>query len=186
MNTRVQVEHPVTEMVTGVDIVRTQIMVAAGEKLPFTQRQIALKGHAIECRINAEDPDNNFLPSPGLITFMHEPSGPRVRFDSGVTTGLTIEPWYYSLIAKVIVHGRTRGDAIKIMERALSEFRIEGVKTTIALHQKILEDSYFRTGNIDTQFIKRRITYYENEPKKIKLKDKLDLAASINASMYYA
>ena len=165
---------------------RRQIQIADGEPLGLMQKNIKIRGHAIECRINAEDPDNNFLPSPGLITFMHEPSGPRVRFDSGVTTGLTIEPWYDSLIAKVIVHGRTRGDAIKIMERALSEFRIEGVKTTIALHQKILEDSYFRTGNIDTQFIKRRITHYENEPKKLKLKDKLDLAASINASMYYA
>ena len=150
------------------------------------QKNIKIRGHAIECRINVEDPDNNFLPPSGLITFMHEPSDPRVCFDSGVTTGLTIEPWYDSLIAKVIVHGRTRGDAIKIMGRALSEFRIEGVKTTITLHQKILEDIYFRTGNIDTQFIKRPITYYENEPKKFKLKDKLDLAASINASMYYA
>ena len=186
INPRVQVEHAITEAVTGVDIVRRQIQIADGEPLGLMQKNIKIRGHAIECRINAEDPDNNFLPSPGLITFMHEPSGPRVRFDSGVTTGLTIEPWYDSLIAKVIVHGRTRGDAIKIMERALSEFRIEGVKTTIALHQKILEDSYFRTGNIDTQFIKRRITYYENEPKKLKLKDKLDLAASINASMYYA
>ena len=186
INPRVQVEHAITEAVTGVDIVRRQIQIADGEPLGLMQKNIKIRGHAIECRINAEDPDNNFLPSPGLITFMHEPSGPRVRFDSGVTTGLTIEPWYDSLIAKVIVHGRTRGDAIKIMERALSEFRIEGVKTTIALHQKILEDSYFRTGNIDTQFIKRRITHYENEPKKLKLKDKLDLAASINASMYYA
>ena len=186
MNTRVQVEHPVTELITGVDIVQEQLRIASGLPLQYKQKDIQIEGHAFECRINAEDPDNNFLPSPGLITFTHEPSGPRVRFDSGVTTGLTIEPWYDSLIAKVIVHGRTRGDAIKIMERALSEFRIEGVKTTIALHQKILEDSYFRTGNIDTQFIKRRITYYENEPKKLKLKDKLDLAASINASMYYA
>ena len=101
------------------------------------------------------------MPSPGQITFLHEPSGPRVRFDSGVTAGLSIEPYYDSMIAKLIVHGRTRGDAIKIMQRALKEFRIDGVKTTISLHQKILSDSYFRTGNIDTQFIKKRIATYE-------------------------
>ena len=161
INPRIQVEHGVTEEVTGIDLVRTQIRIAAGEPLDITQADIHFEGHAIECRINAEDPDNNFMPSPGQITFLHEPSGPRVRFDSGVTAGLSIEPYYDSMIAKLIVHGRTRGDAIKIMQRALKEFRIDGVKTTISLHQKILSDSYFRTGNIDTQFIKKRIATYE-------------------------
>lgn len=161
INPRIQVEHGITEAVTGIDLVRTQIRIAAGEALEFTQKDVTFTGHAIECRINAEDPDNNFLPSPGDITFLHEPSGPRVRFDSGVTAGLAIEPYYDSMIAKIIVHGRTRGDAIKIMERALKEFRIDGVKTTVSLHKKILKDTYFRTGNIDTQFIKNRIAVYE-------------------------
>ena len=161
INPRIQVEHGITEAVTGIDLVRTQIRIAAGEALEFTQKDVHFTGHAIECRINAEDPDNNFLPSPGDITFLHEPSGPRVRFDSGVTAGLAIEPYYDSMIAKIIVHGRTRGDAIKIMERALKEFRIDGVKTTVSLHKKILKDTYFRTGNIDTQFIKNRIAVYE-------------------------
>lgn len=186
INPRIQVEHGITEAVTGVDLVRTQIRIAAGEPLTFTQDDVKFTGHAIECRINAEDPDNNFLPSPGQITYLHEPSGPRVRFDSGIAAGLSIEPYYDSLISKVIVHGRTRGDAIKIMQRALNEFKVDGVKTTISLHQRILEDNYFRTGNIDTQFIKNRMHAYETAPKKLNLKNKMDLAASINASMYYA
>ena len=161
INPRVQVEHGVTEEVTGIDLVRTQIRIAAGEPLDFTQKDVHFTGHAIECRINAEDPENNFMPSPGDITFLHEPSGPRVRFDSGVTAGLAIQPYYDSMIAKLIVHGRNRGDAIKIMRRALNEFRIEGVKTTIALHQHILEDPMFCTGNLDTQFIKKRLSSYE-------------------------
>ena len=186
INPRVQVEHGVTESVTGIDLVRTQIRIAAGEPLEISQEDVHFNGHAIECRINAEDPNNNFLPSAGKIEYMHEPSGPRVRFESGVTAGLSIEPYYDSLIAKVIVHGRTRGDAIKIMQRALNEFKIEGIKTTIPLHQHILEDTFFRTGNIDTQFVKKRLSSYEQSPAKLSLKSKMDLAASINASMYYA
>lgn len=186
INPRIQVEHGITEAVTGVDLVRTQIRIAAGEPLDFVQRDVHFSGHAIECRINAEDPDNNFMPSPGQINFMHEPSGPRVRFDSGVTAGLAIEPYYDSMIAKIIVHGRTRGDAIKIMQRALNEFRIDGVKTTVSLHKKILKDIYFRTGNIDTQFIKNRIRSYEQEKKNLKDMSKEELANSISASMYYA
>ena len=186
INPRIQVEHGITEAVTGLDLVRLQIRIAAGEPLELSQKEVEFTGHAIECRINAEDPDNNFLPSPGMITFMHEPSGPRVRFDSGVNAGLAIEPYYDSLIAKVIVRGRSRGDAIKIMQRALNEFRIEGIKTTISLHQRILDDDYFRTGNIDTQFVKKRLSAYEKQPPKMSLKNKMDLAASINASMYYA
>lgn len=188
INPRIQVEHAITEAVTGIDLVRAQIHIAAGEPLSMSQNDVKIIGHAIECRINAEDPDNNFLPAPGKVDFFHEPGGPRVRVDSGITAGLSIEPYYDSMIAKVVVHGRTRGDAIKIMQRALNEFKIEGegIKTTISLHKRILEDNFFCTGNIDTQFIKKRLPAYEQTPPKRKLKDKMDLAASINSSMYYA
>ena len=186
INPRIQVEHGITEAVTGIDLVRTQIRIAAGEALEITQKDVNFTGHAIECRINAEDPENNFMPCPGQITFLHEPSGPRVRFDSGVTAGLSIEPYYDSMIAKIIVHGRTRGDAIKIMERALKEFRIDGVKTTVSLHKKILKDTYFRTGNIDTQFIKKRMDAYEAAPKDTKDMNEEELANTISESMYFA
>lgn len=186
INPRIQVEHGITEAVTGIDLVRTQIRIAAGEALEITQEDVNFTGHAIECRINAEDPENNFMPCPGQITFLHEPSGPRVRFDSGVTAGLSIEPYYDSMIAKIIVHGRTRGDAIKIMERALKEFRIDGVKTTVSLHKKILKDTYFRTGNIDTQFIKKRMDAYESAPKDTKDMNEEELANTISESMYFA
>ena len=185
INPRVQVEHGITEAVTGIDLVKTQIRIAANEPLEFTQKDIKIKGHAIECRINAEDPDNHFLPAPGKINFMHEPSGPRVRFDSGVTAGLSIEPYYDSLIAKVIVHGKTRGEAILIMQRALNEFIIEGddIKTTIPLHKRILDDSYFRTGNIDTQFIKKRLPVYETVKKKLTLKEKMNLTKTLGENL---
>ncbi|WP_196593685.1 acetyl-CoA carboxylase biotin carboxylase subunit [Pectinatus sottacetonis] len=160
INPRVQVEHAITEAVTGIDLVRTQIRIAAGEPLDIKQSDIKNTGHAIECRINAEDPENNFLPSPGKVNFFIEPGGPRVRVDSGVCAGLSISPYYDSMIAKIIVHGRTRGDAIKIMQRALDEFTIDGIKTTIPLHKKILRDPYFRTGNIDTRFIKDHFSKY--------------------------
>ena len=186
INPRIQVEHGITEAVTGIDLVRTQIRIAAGEALEIMQEDVKFTGHAIECRINAEDPENNFMPCPGQISFLHEPSGPRVRFDSGVTAGLSIEPYYDSMIAKIIVHGRTRGDAIKIMERALKEFRIDGVKTTVSLHKNILKDTYFRTGNIDTQFIKKRIDVYEAAPKDTKDMSEEELANTISESMYLA
>ncbi len=186
INPRIQVEHGITEAVTGIDLVRTQIRIAAGEALEINQSDVKFAGHAIECRINAEDPENNFMPCPGQISFLHEPSGPRVRFDSGVTAGLSIEPYYDSMIAKIIVHGRTRGDAIKIMERALKEFRIDGVKTTVSLHKNILKDTYFRTGNIDTQFIKKRIDVYEAAPKDTKDMNEEELANTISESMYLA
>lgn len=188
INPRIQVEHGITEAVTGIDLVRTQIKIAAGEPLEIQQKDVTFRGHAIECRINAEDPDRNFLPSPGRITKWHEPSGPRVRFDSGFAADLSIEPYYDSLIAKVITMGRTRGDAIKIMSRALQEFQVEGVKTTIPLHQRILEDDYFRTGNIDTQFVKKRLQVYETTPTKHSLKELQAFAnkvnTDINASVY--
>jgi acetyl-CoA carboxylase biotin carboxylase subunit len=186
INPRIQVEHGVTEAVTGIDLVRMQIRIAAGEPLRILQKDVKFSGHAIECRINAEDPEANFMPSPGKISFLHEPSGPRVRFDSGVTAGLSIEPYYDSMIAKIIVHGRNRGDAIKIMQRALNEFQIDGVKTTVGLHQRILDDPTFRTGDIDTQFIKKRLGHYETEPKRLGLKDTNHLVQALNASLYYA
>ncbi len=138
-----------------------------------------------DTRSSVEDPDNHFIPAPGKITFMHEPSGPRVRFDSGVTSGLSIEPYYDSLIAKVVVHGRNRGEAIQIMQRALNEFIIEGdgIKTTIPLHQKILSDNYFRTGNIDTQFIKKRLPVYETLKKKLTLKEKMQLTQMLGENL---
>lgn len=158
INPRIQVEHAVTEMVTGIDLVRRQIRIAAGEPLNKKQEDIQYIGHAIECRINAEDPDLNFMPSPGQIDFYHEPGGPRVRVDSGVCSGMSVHPYYDSMIAKVIAHGRTRGDAIRIMRRALAEFRVTGVKTNISFQQEVLINPHFCSGNIDTQFIYKRMT----------------------------
>ena len=170
INPRIQVEHGVTEAITGMDLVRRQIRIAAGEPLNKRQDDITFFGHAIECRINAEDPENRFIPSPGLLEFYHEPAGPRIRVDSGVCAGLTIEPYYDSLIAKVVAYGRSRGDAIKIMRRALNEFRVGGIKTTIPLHKEILADSHFCTGNIDTQFLNKRMPLYEANKNKIQKK----------------
>lgn len=154
MNTRVQVEHPITEMITGVDIVKEQILSAAGHKLRYSQRDIVLKGHAIECRINAEDPET-FLPSPGKITYYHVPGGLGVRVDSAVYDQYEIQRYYDSLIGKVIVHAETREEAIRRMSRAIDEYIIEGIKTTIPFFKKILRDSDFIAGDVDTSFLDR-------------------------------
>ncbi|MBP7453789.1 MAG: acetyl-CoA carboxylase biotin carboxylase subunit [Ottowia sp.] len=154
MNTRVQVEHPVTELVTGIDIVRTQIMVAAGEKLPFTQRQIQMKGHAIECRINAEDPFN-FMPSPGRITTWHAPGGPGVRVDSHVYANYFVPPNYDSMIGKIIVYGDTREQAIARMQTALSETVIEGIKSNVPLHRELMLDARFMEGGTNIHYLER-------------------------------
>jgi acetyl-CoA carboxylase biotin carboxylase subunit len=154
MNTRIQVEHPVTEMVTGIDLVKEQIRIAAGLPLSFTQNDIKIKGHSIECRINAECPDK-FTPSPGTITAFNPPGGPGVRVDTSAYTQYVIPPYYDSMIAKLIVHADTRDDAIRRMQRALDEFIVEGVKTTIPLHMKILADPDFQQGNISTKFMER-------------------------------
>ena len=146
MNTRIQVEHPITEVVAGVDIVRAQIQVALGERLQFSQDEIRLQGHAIECRINAEDPSNGFLPSPGVITAYREPSGPGVRVDSGVALGSEVSPLYDPMIAKLVVRGADREDAIGRMLRALEEFEIGGVKTLIGFHKALLSHPCFRAG----------------------------------------
>jgi len=152
MNTRVQVEHPVTEWITGVDIVRTQIMVAAGEKLPFTQRQIMLHGHAIECRVNAEDP-YKFTPSPGRITMWHAPGGPGVRVDSHAYSNYYVPPNYDSMIGKIIVHGDTREQALARMRTALSETVVEGINTNIALHRELMVDANFVVGGTNIHYL---------------------------------
>ncbi|NEP14259.1 MAG: acetyl-CoA carboxylase biotin carboxylase subunit [Symploca sp. SIO1A3] len=153
MNTRIQVEHPVTEMITGLDLIAEQIRIAQGEKLQLTQDQVILKGHAIECRINAEDPDHNFRPQPGKISGYLPPGGPGVRMDSHVYTDYEIPPYYDSLIGKLIVWGPNRDAAIKRMKRALRECAITGVTTTIGFHQKILETPAFLEGEVYTNFV---------------------------------
>lgn len=153
MNTRIQVEHPVTEYVTGIDLIKEQIMAAAGMPLSISQDDIEINGWSIECRINAEDPERNFMPSPGRISFYLPPGGFGVRIDSAVYQGYEISPFYDSMIAKVIVHGKTREEAIARMHRALSEFRIEGVKTTIPFHLRLLENRYFISGDFNTKFL---------------------------------
>jgi acetyl-CoA carboxylase biotin carboxylase subunit len=152
MNTRVQVEHPVTEAVTGIDIVREQILIASGDRLRYRQDEIQFRGHAIECRINAEDPVTH-KPSPGKITSWHAPGGPGVRIDTAAYAEYVIPPYYDSLIAKLIVHGSTRDEAISRMDRALDMFIIEGVKSTIPLHRQILRHSRFLKGDIHTNFL---------------------------------
>ncbi len=155
MNTRIQVEHPVTEMITGIDLVKEQLKIAAGERLSFDQDDIKINGNAIECRINAEDPDNGFMPSPGKISLFHAPGGPGVRVDSHAYQGYQITPHYDSMIAKVIAHGKNRGEAVQIMQRALSEFTIEPIKTTIEFHKRIISDPDFLRGNVTTEFVSK-------------------------------
>ena len=155
MNTRIQVEHPVTEWVTGIDLVKMQILIAVGEKLSHTQEEINFKGHAIEVRVNAEDPDNGFIPNPGKIEFLHFPGGPGVRIDTHIYQGYTIPPYYDSLIGKLIVHDEDRSSAIKRLYRALEETIIKGVKTTVPFYLKLLENEDFQKGNIDTHFLER-------------------------------
>jgi acetyl-CoA carboxylase, biotin carboxylase subunit len=157
MNTRIQVEHPVTEMVTGLDLVKEQIRIAAGERLSFGQRDVDIRGHAIECRINAEDPRHQFRPSAGTVKTFHVPGGPGVRVDTHCYEGYTIPPHYDSLIAKVIVWGRDRDEAIARMRRALLEFEVVGVETTIRFHLSVLDNAFFRRGEVYTNFVQRRI-----------------------------
>ena len=166
MNTRLQVEHPITEEVTGLDIVSEQIRIARGRPLGFTQEDVKMKGWAIECRINAEDPYNNFLPSTGLITHLSVPTGPGVRVDTGVYAGFQISPHYDSLISKLIVRGESRAQAILRMRRALEEYHIVGVKTNIPFHQGILEQARFIAGNFDTRFVEERFSLEKAEEGK--------------------
>jgi acetyl-CoA carboxylase, biotin carboxylase subunit len=152
MNTRLQVEHPVTEMITGIDLVREQIRVAEGKPLSVTQDEVIFDGHAVECRINAEDP-RSFMPSPGTVTWYHPPGGLYVRVDSGLYHGYKVPPYYDSMIAKLIVFGKTREGCLMRLRRALGEFVIEGMKTTIPLHQKLLEDPEFQNGDYTIKWL---------------------------------
>ena len=153
MNTRIQVEHPVTEMVTGIDLVAEQIRIAAGEPLSFRQEDVHLKGHSIECRINAEDVERNFMPGPGRIQFWDAPQGEGVRVDTHCGPGYLVPPYYDSLLAKLIVHGENRGEAIDRMRESLAAFRVEGVPTTIAFHHDVLSDSDFAEGRVNTRWV---------------------------------
>jgi acetyl-CoA carboxylase biotin carboxylase subunit len=162
MNTRVQVEHPVTEMITGIDIVQTQIRVAAGEKLPFKQRDVVLRGHSIECRINAEDP-YRFTPSPGRITTFHMPGGPGIRVDSHAYMNYVVPPNYDSLIGKVIAYGDTRAQAIARMRVALSETVIEGIQTNVALHQELMQDAAFLNGAVSIHYLEDKLAKFHRE-----------------------
>lgn len=155
MNTRIQVEHPVTEWVTGVDLVKAQIKIAAGEKLEFTQKDIRIQGHAIECRINAEDPEKGFRPSPGTIEDLYLPGGKGIRIDTAVYSGYTIPVYYDSMIAKLIVWGKGRKEAIRKMQSALGEVIIEGIDTNVDYQYEILHDPDYLDGNIDVEFIQR-------------------------------
>jgi acetyl/propionyl-CoA carboxylase alpha subunit len=166
MNTRLQVEHPVTEMVTGIDIVKEQIRIARGRCLRHRQEDIHAKGWAIECRINAEDPYNNFNPSTGFITHTLLPTGPGVRVDTGVYIGFEVSPYYDSLISKLIVWGDTRGEAILRMRRALEEYKILGVHSNIPFHQRLMDSHRFMGGQYDTRFVEERFSIEEAEEGK--------------------
>ena len=155
MNTRIQVEHPVTEMCTGIDIVKEQIRVAAGERLSIPEGGVQLRGHAIECRVNAEDPARNFQPSPGLVATFHPPGGPGVRVDTHIYAGYTVPPYYDSLLAKVIVHGNDRTEALARMHQALDGFIVEGVTTTIPFLGRVIMHPAFQAGDVDTKFLER-------------------------------
>jgi acetyl-CoA carboxylase biotin carboxylase subunit len=156
MNTRLQVEHPVTEMITGFDIVREQLRIASGEPLSFRQEDVKIQGHAIECRINAEDP-KTFMPSPGLVTLWHPPGGPGIRMESHVYSGYKVPPYYDSMIGKLIAHGESREAAFARMKNALSEIVIEGIKTNVPLHQEIFQHAAFQAGGTDIHYLEKRL-----------------------------
>lgn len=157
MNTRVQVEHPVTEMITGIDIVKQQLLIASGEKLSIKQEDVKITGHSIECRINAEDP-KNFMPSPGKIKLFHPPGGPGIRFDSHIYTGYTVPPHYDSLIGKLIAYGETRDEALTRLKNALDEIVIDGIKTNIALHQDLVRDANFKAGGVNIHYLEKKLS----------------------------
>ena len=164
MNTRIQVEHPVTEMCTNFDLVKEQIRVAAGEPLSFVMNGNRLRGHAIECRVNAEDPSRNFQPSPGTITVYHPPGGPGVRVDTHIYAGYTVPPYYDSLLAKLIVHGNSRDEALARMRQALDSFIIEGVTTTIPFLSRVMRHPDFIAGRVDTKFLEREPQLLQSPP----------------------
>ncbi len=163
MNTRIQVEHPVTEMITGIDLIKEQIRVAAGEALDLKQEDVRFEGAAIECRINAEDPSNGFAPSPGRINLYQPPGGRGVRLDTHIFSGYDVPSYYDSLLAKLITYGQTRQEAIRVMQRALDEFMLEPIRTTIPLHKQIMNDPTFWRGQIATDYLDRQLQLGENE-----------------------
>jgi acetyl-CoA carboxylase biotin carboxylase subunit len=165
MNTRIQVEHPVTEMVTGIDLVQQQILVAAGNKLAIRQRDVTLRGHAIECRINAEDP-YKFTPSPGRITSYHPPGGPGIRVDSHVYQGYFVPPNYDSMVGKVIAYGDTRDQAIRRMRIALSEMAVEGIQTNLPLHRDLLVDARFIKGGTSIHYLEQKLAQQNKRAEK--------------------
>ncbi|MBW9220663.1 acetyl-CoA carboxylase biotin carboxylase subunit [Methanothermococcus sp. SCGC AD-155-M21] len=166
MNTRVQVEHPITEIITGIDIVKEQMKIANGAKLSFKQEDVEIRGHAIECRINAEDPMREFVPSPGKIKYYRSPGGPGIRIDSGVYGGAEIPPYYDSLIAKLIGYGKNRKEAIARMKRALNEYMIFGISTNIPFHKAVMDEEEFNKGNISTHYMEDRSGYLKDRVSK--------------------
>jgi len=192
MNTRLQVEHPVTEFVTGLDLVQLQIRIAAGERLPFAQDDVQIRGHAIECRIYAEDPDNNYFPSPGKITMLFEASGPGIRCDSGMYEGWTVPMDYDPLLAKLIGYGADRDQAMGRLTRALNEYFVGGIKTNIPLFRRILRDADFRAAKLDTGFLDRLLSAREDPPVDAKIaarpdeRENLSQVAAIAGGMFAA
>jgi acetyl-CoA carboxylase biotin carboxylase subunit len=184
MNTRLQVEHPVTELITGVDLVHLQIRIAAGEQMPFTQKDVMIRGNAIECRIYAEDPDNNYFPSPGKITLLLQPSGPGIRRDSGMYEGWTVPMDYDPLLAKLIAYGSDRDQAIGRLTRALTEYFVGGIKTNISLFRRILRDPDFRAAKIDTGFLDRMLKQNEDVRTDSQTEPKPEEVAVIAAGMF--
>ena len=162
MNTRIQVEHPITEMITGVDLVKEQIKIASGEKLEYKQKDIKIEGHSMEARINAENPSKKFMPCPGTITGLHLPGGNGIRVDTAIYSGYSIPPTYDSMIAKVIAHGKTRQEVIAKLKSAVAELVVEGIDTNVEFILEILNNADFVTNNYDTSFIERNMTKNDN------------------------
>jgi acetyl-CoA carboxylase biotin carboxylase subunit len=183
MNTRLQVEHPVTELITGLDLVHLQIRIAAGEKLPFTQDDVSIRGHAIECRIYAEDPDNNYFPSPGKISLLQEPSGPGIRVDTGMNEGWNVPVDYDPLLAKLIGYGGDRDQAMARLARALDEYFVGGIKTNISLFRRILRDADFRAAKLDTGFLDRMLMRSEKRPVDSRTAEVAAIAAGMFAAL---
>jgi acetyl-CoA carboxylase biotin carboxylase subunit len=183
MNTRLQVEHPVTELITGLDLVHLQIRIAAGEKLPFTQDDVSIRGHAIECRIYAEDPDNNYFPSPGKISLLQEPSGPGIRVDTGMDEGWNVPIDYDPLLAKLVGYGSDRDQAIARLARALDEYFVGGIKTNISLFRRILRDADFRSAKLDTGFLDRMLKRTEKQPADESTVEVAAIAAGMFAAL---
>jgi acetyl-CoA carboxylase biotin carboxylase subunit len=183
MNTRLQVEHPVTELITGLDLVHLQIRIAAGEKLPFTQDDVSIRGHAIECRIYAEDPDNNYFPSPGKISLLQEPAGPGIRVDTGMDEGWNVPIDYDPLLAKLVGYGSDRNQAIARLARALDEYFVGGIKTNISLFRRILRDADFRSAKLDTGFLDRMLKRTEKQPEDSRRAEVAAIAAGVFAAL---